>query len=145
MVTPYSLLLILNKSFTHNPCIWSLVWLYERPHTVLPFILKRSHRALPWKCFCGFIAWSNDSNCEVICIIPIFAVVFGYLTPWGDHITGFSHTVLPLILKNPIMLCPECSLCWLCIIKWFKLSSYLPNTYSRGPFWLTFGHLIPHM
>ena len=121
-----------------------LARLYESPHTLLPFILKRSHHALSWMCFCGYIAWSNDSNCEVICILSIFAVVFGYLTPWGDHIWVFPHS-FAINLKNPIMLCPECSLWWLCIIKLFKLSSYLPNTYSRGPFWLNFGHLIPHI
>ena len=36
--------------------------------------------------FCVHFSLSNGPNWEVICIIPIVWVIFGYLTPLGDHI-----------------------------------------------------------
>ena len=47
------------------------------PSTVLQLILKKYHHTLSWMYFCGYLAWSNGSNCEVICITSIFGVIFG--------------------------------------------------------------------
>ncbi len=139
------IILILGVIFTHNPCIWPPGMIVWKPP------------------YCFAIHFEEISSCFVLnvflwlhCLIKRFKLWsylhiinicgrFGVFEPLGWSYMGFPHTVLPLILKNPIMLWPECRLWWLCIIKWFKLSSYLPNTYSRGPFWLNFGHLIPHI
>jgi hypothetical protein len=96
---------------------------------------------------CVFVVTLLDQTIQIVKLFAYYQYMRSFLGIWtpGVIIYGVSHTVLPLILKNPIMLWPECRLWWLCIIKWFKLSSYLPNTYSRGPFWLNFGHLIPHI
>jgi hypothetical protein len=65
--------------------------------------------------FCGYFALSNVPNWEVICIIPIFGIIFG------------QNVFLWLL--------------W--IIKWFKMGSYLHNTNIWGHFWSKFGYLTP--
>ena len=100
-------------SYLHNTYIWGIFWSkfgYLNPeddHTeeYSPFILKKSHHVLPWMCFCSYVAWSNGSKCEVICIsiLPIFRVIAGKnLGIWlsGEIIYNVTLTFLSLILKK---------------------------------------------
>ena len=73
------------------------------PSTVLQLILKKYYHTLSWMYFCGYLAWSNGSNCEVICIMSIFGVIFG--SKFGFLTIGVpkyraTPTVFQLILNK---------------------------------------------
>ena len=71
--------------------------------TVLQFILKKYHHTVSWMYFCGYFAWPNGWNCEVICIISIFWVIFVQnLDIWPPVVPIYRATpqCFPIILKK---------------------------------------------
>jgi hypothetical protein len=115
--------------FGPNLGIWPSpgVTIYRDTPTVWPLILKKSHHALSWMYFCGYFSLSNGANWEVICIIPIFGIIFSQklgIWPPGDTIYQGTLYCLAIHLE-------EISSCFvlnvflwlLCITKWSKLGS----------------------
>jgi hypothetical protein len=114
---------------------WFLVkiWVFEPPGwpyigippTVSQLILKKYHYALSWMYFCGYFSLSNGPIWEVICIIPIFQVIFGQnLCIWPPGVTIYrdTPTVSQLILKKY-----HHALSWMYFCGYFVL--------SNGPNW----------
>jgi hypothetical protein len=95
--------------------------------------------------FCGYFALSNDPNWEVICIIPIFGIIFGQtLGIWPSGVT--IYRVNPYCVAINFEEISSCFVrnvfLWLlCIIKLFKLGSYLHNPHIWHSFWSKFGYL----
>jgi hypothetical protein len=78
-----------------------------------------------WMYFCGYFALSNVPNWEVICIIPIFGIIFGqHLGIWPPGVTIYmvTPTVWQLILKKY-----HHALSWMYFCGYFAL--------SNGPNW----------
>ena len=71
--------------------------------------------------FRGYFALLNGSNFEVICIIPIFGVIFGqklgYLAPCGAHIWSYPHCYAIHFEEIPSYLS------WMHIYGYFALSN----------------------
>jgi hypothetical protein len=146
-------------SYLHNTKIWGHFWstfgylpppmvtIYRVTPTVLQFILNKYHHALYWMYFCGYFALSNAQNCEVICIIPIFGVIFGQnLGIWPPGVT--IYRVTPHCFAINFEEIPSCFVLnvflWLlCIIKCSKLQIYLHNSNIWPHFWSIFGYLTP--
>jgi hypothetical protein len=97
--------------------------------------------------FCGYFVLSNGPNWEVICIIPIFGIIFRQnLGIWPPGVTIYSDTPYCLAIhfeEIPSCLVLNVFLWLLCIIKWSKLGSYLHNTNIWHHFWSKFGYLTP--
>ena len=94
---------------------------------------------MSWIYFHGYFVLSNGPNWGVICIIPIFGVVFGQnLGIWPPGVPIYATTPNCFAINSDEI--PSCFvlnvfLCLLCMIKWFKLWSYLHNICI----WVTFG------
>ena len=97
--------------------------------------------------FCGYVALSSVPNWEVICIIPIFGIhfwsKFGYLTPWGDHISGYPLLFGNSFRRNIIMLCPKCISVVTLHYQMVQIGKYLHNTHICGNVWSTFWYFTP--
>ncbi len=93
--------------------------------------------------FCGYFVLLKYQNLEVICLIPIFGVIFGQnLDIWPPGVT--IYMVIPhclVIHFEEILPCfvLNVSLCLFCIIKKSNFGINLPNTDIWGHFWSKFG------
>jgi hypothetical protein len=68
---------------------------------------------------------------------------FGYLTPWGDHISGYPLLFGNSFRRNIIMLCPKCISVVTLHYQMVQIGKYLHNTHICGNFWSTFWYLTP--
>ncbi len=86
--------------------------------------------------FCGYFVLSNGPNWEVICIIPIFCIIFGQnLAIWRPGVT--TYRVTPYCVSINVADIPSCFVLnvffvLLYITKWSELGSYLHNTNICG-------------
>ena len=80
--------------------------------------------------FCGDSVLLNGPNWEIICIIPIFGVIFGQnFGIWPPGVPIYIYGCLLLVCHlNTTKPSPKCIFWYLCIIKWTKLGGYLHNT-----------------
>ncbi len=120
------IILIFGVIFSQHLGIWPTGWPYIGiPPTVWQFILKKYHHALLWMYFYGYFALSHGPNWEVICIIPIFGVIFGHnlgIWPPGVALYSVTPTILQLILNKYYH-----DLSWMYFCGYFAL--------SNGPNW----------
>jgi hypothetical protein len=128
--------------------IWpSGVTIYRVTPTVWQFILKKYHPPLSWMYFWGYFALSNSPNWQVICIIPIFGVIFGpNLGIWPPGVTIYNVTPYCLAInfeEIPSYFVLNVFLWLFCIIRWSKLCSYLHNTNIWGHFGQNWGIWLP--
>ena len=111
---------------------------YRAIPTVFKWILKKYHHALFWMYFCGYFLLSNGPNLGVICIIPVFGVVFCQnLGIWPPEVPIYRITLHCFAINFEET--PSCFVLnvfkWLFyIIKLIKLWSFLHNTNIRGHF-----------
>ena len=129
--------------------IWPPGWPYIgfNTPTVSPLIMKKYCHALSWMYFYSYLALSNGSNWEFICLIPIFVVIFGQnvgFWPPGVLIYRVTpHCVTINFEEIPLWFVLNVFLLLLCTIKSFKLGIYLHNTRIWGHFGQNMG-IWPH-
>ena len=88
--------------------------------SVMQLILNEYHHALSWMYICGCFALLNGPNREVLWIIPIFVVIFGFWHP-GISKYGITPHCYAIILKRY-----HHALSWMFICGYFALSK-CPN------------------